>query len=97
MFAYCYMLYMLIATTALRLKASLGVNENHLGVHGWLQPNPVSVQRASLYGTVTPADQIKFESRYGAPYYQQHMKPKVVPNLLLLLCILVLFLFFIFW
>lgn len=55
------------------------------------------MQKASLYATVTPASQIKFESRYGAPYYQEHMKPKVVPNLLLLLCVLFLFLFFIFW
>ena len=59
-------------------------------------PTP-AMQTASLYATVTPADQIKFEARYNAPYYQQHMKPKIVPNLLLLLCVLFLFLFFVFW
>lgn len=55
------------------------------------------VQKSSLYATATPADEIKFESRYGAPYYQEHLKPKVIPNLILLICALLLFLFFIFW
>lgn len=57
----------------------------------------VCLQSSSLYATVTPADEIKFESRYDAPYYQQHMKPKVVPNLILLIVFVVLFFFFIFW
>lgn len=55
------------------------------------------LQSSSLYATVTPAADIKFESRYGAPYYQQHLKPKVVPNLILLVVFILLFLFFIFW
>ena len=55
------------------------------------------MQTSSLYAKVTPAADIKFEARFDAPYYQQYMKPKVVPNLILLIVCILLFLFFIFW
>ena len=54
-------------------------------------------QTSSLYAKVTPAGDIKFEADYNDPYYQQYMKPKVVPNLILVIVTLLLFLFFIFW
>ena len=57
----------------------------------------LNLQSSSLYGKVTPAADIKFEASYSDPYYQQYMKPKVVPNLILLILSLLLFLFFIFW
>ncbi|KAL0048626.1 hypothetical protein WJX82_007262 [Trebouxia sp. C0006] len=52
---------------------------------------------SSLYAKITPAADIQFKAEYNAPYYQQYMKPKVVPNLVLLIVSLLLFLFFIFW
>ena len=64
----------------------------------WLDHFSVlGLQTSSLYAKVTPAEDIKFESRYSAPYYQQYMKPKLVPNLALLAVCLILFLLFIFW
>jgi hypothetical protein len=55
------------------------------------------LQTSSLYAKITPAADIQFKAEYNAPYYQQYMKPKVVPNLVLLIVSLLLFLFFIFW
>ena len=57
----------------------------------------LDLQTSSLYAKITPAAAIKFESDFNAPYYQQYMKPKVVPNLVLLIVSLLLFLFFVFW